>query len=72
MYFMNIMNFAFIFTVFLLQRKKLYAITLGYFKNMGWTLKPLTRDPEKPRGYKTWILKNLGNSWIQKKDCKIT
>ena len=31
MYFMNFMNFVFIFTFFLLQFKKIYALALDYF-----------------------------------------
>ena len=35
MYFMNFMNFTFIFTFFLLQREKIYALNFGYFQNLG-------------------------------------
>ena len=34
-----------------------------------WAVDP---DPEKPRPWKTWLMKNVGNSSMQKKDWKTT
>ena len=58
MYFMDFMNFAFIFTFFLLQRKKIYALKLGYFEIL---------IPDPGLGpWETWTQENLDHEkrWI--------